>query len=255
MTDNLRVDDPRAGVRTLTLNRPERLNALDGDLVAALRSEIANAGSDIRVIVIQSEGRAFCAGADLKWLASGILADHSAHAQFQEALGSLFTEIESASQAVIAAVNGYAFAGGLELTLACDIVVVSDDAQVGDEHINKNLLPGGGGSQRLPRKIGLARGLEVLLTGRRMTGQQVVDYGLAVKCVSIAELHAEALEMATILALKDGQAIKYMKQMVRRGIELPLREGLSLELYLQSRYRADSAAMDEGVANFAKSGA
>ena len=248
------VDDSIPGVRVLTMNRPERLNALDGPqidtMLAALRGA-SDPGRDIRVIVLQGAGRAFSAGADLKWLSSGVLADDKAHLQFQDRLQELCETVESLPQPVIAAVHGFALAGGLELTLACDIVVVAENAELGDEHIRRNLLPGGGGSQRLPRKLGFARGMYHLLTGRRMSGPQAVEYGLAALAVPPAELAAAALEMARAMASTDAHALAAMKEMVRRGLELPLKEGLWLERWMQHRYRAFSTAMDHGVARFA----
>jgi enoyl-CoA hydratase/carnithine racemase len=206
------------------------------------------------VVVIHGEGRAFCAGADLKWLASGVLADHAAHSRFHDSLGGLCSDLESAPLVVIGAVHGYALAGGLELLLSCDIAVAADNAQLGDEHINRNLLPGGGGSQRLPRKIGLARGLYYLLSGRRMSGQDAFENGLVSVVTDAPQLLDAALRLATEIASTDGAALARMKEMVRRGIELPLAEGLTLELYLQARYRATSDAMDQGVASFAMGG-
>jgi enoyl-CoA hydratase len=255
VSDLLTVNDPEPGVRVLTLNRPERLNALNGDLVVALLDALRDAQRDldsIRVIVLRGEGRAFCAGADLKWLNEGTLADPAAHGTFHDNLSALCERLESQPQPVIAEIRGFALAGGLEVALACDMITTSASAQLGDEHINRNLIPGGGGSQRLPRKIGLARGLYHLLSGRRMTGQQAADYGLACVCTQDDDSLASAtMDLAREMSGTDAAALSTMKLIVRRGIELPLRDGLWLELYQQHRYRASSDAMDKGVAEFA----
>lgn len=253
----LLIDDSHPGIRILTLNRPERLNALDGptlDHILAAVRECSQAERDIRVIIIQSAGRAFCAGADLKWLSSGVLADDAAHQDFQDKLQEMCETLESADQVVIASVNGFALAGGLELTLSCDIVVAAETAELGDEHIRRNLIPGGGGSQRLPRKIGLARGLYHLLTGKRMTGIEAQRLGLVAIAVDAVELPAATLNLARELAATDARALATMKHLVRRGMELPLKDGLWLERWMQHRYRNESSAMDRGVANFAAHG-
>jgi len=253
----LLIDDSHPGIRILTLNRPERLNALDGptltNFIAAIR-DCSSAPNDIRVIVIKGAGRAFSAGADLKWLSSGVLADHAAHLHFQDELQNLCETIESAAQTVIASVHGLALAGGLELALSCDIVMAAQEAELGDEHIRRNLLPGGGGSQRLPRKIGLQRGLYHLLTGRRMTGIQAERLGLAAQAVPADELDNATLTLAQELSKTDGRALAAMKTMARRGMELPLKEGLWLERWMQYRYRNESGSMDQGVRNFAQFG-
>ncbi|HVW42773.1 MAG TPA: enoyl-CoA hydratase/isomerase family protein [Amycolatopsis sp.] len=241
--DCLLVEDHGDGVRVLTLNRPERLNALDGELVHRLIAELDRAAGrhpDVRVLVLRGAGTSFCPGADLKW--AGGLRDRGAHAAFQDSLNSLCTKLSTAPQAVIAAVHGYALAGGLETALACDIVVTAADASLGDEHINRPILPGAGGSQRLPRKIGQSRGLFYLLTGRRMTGAEAAQFGLAAFSVPRPELDAATLGLAREVAGKDGHAIDLMKQAVRRGLELPLTDALSLELFLQSRFRARAHA-------------
>jgi enoyl-CoA hydratase len=254
LSDVLLVDQTEPGLAVLTLNRPGQLNALNGELVAALLAaldQIAAQGPDVRVIVLKGAGRAFCAGADLKWLNSGVLADHAAHGQFQDDLNLVCRRLESGDQIVIGAAHGYALAGGLELLLACDMIVTARDAQLGDEHIRRNLIPGGGSSQRLPRKVGLARGLYALLSGHRLTGDEAERWGLACASVDADELDKASLELAAGIASRDAAALATMKLIVRRGMELPLTDALWLELYQQQRYRARSDAMDKGVADFA----
>jgi len=255
MTDEpLIVDDPADGVRVLTLNRPHRLNAIDGELLSRLLDELAKAAQQhpsVRCIVLRGSGTSFCPGADLKWLSGGILDDRVKHARFQDGLGALCTALTTASQAVIASVHGYALAGGLEIAMSCDVIVASHDARLADQHINRGILPGAGGSQRLPRKIGQARALYYLLTGRQMTGREAADAGLVSVCTEPEQLEAATLDLAVELASKDGFALSYMKQMVRRGSELPLTDALSLELFLQSRYRTWSTQMDHAAADFA----
>ena len=253
------VDDTLPRVRVLTLNRPERLNALDGPTLEALQraiGECAEPGRDVRVIVIRGAGRAFCSGSDLKWLAAvGALDDPAVHLRNQDRMAATFAAIESCPQLVVACVGGYAVAGGLELALACDLVVVADDAQLGDEHIRKNLLPSGGSSQRLPRRIGLPRAMYYLVTGRRMNGLEAERIGLASIAVPAAALDTAALALAQEVAAADAQAIAAMKSMARRALELPLADGLQMERWTQFRYRNDSPAMLAGVRRFVAGGA
>ena len=256
MTQALLIED-LGTVRVLTLNRPERLNALNDELLRALRDamhECADPDRDIRVVVLRGNGRAFCPGADLKWLSTGVLHDHAAHLRFQDLLQEVCECFESADQVVIASVHGFALAGGLEVTLSCDIAVVAEDAELGDEHIRRNLLPGGGGSQRLPRRLGLPRGLFYLLTGRRIRGAEAERIGLAALSVPAAQLTEATLALAREIARADRRALAAMKMMARRGMEMSLKDGLWLERWTQHRYRSESPSMNQGVADFAARG-
>ena len=253
----LLIDDSQPGIRFVTINRPERMNALDGPTLETFIQTIQECsapGKDIRVVVIRGAGSCFSAGADLKWLASGVLADHAAHLRFQDRLQEMCETLEAADQVVIGSIHGFALAGGLELAMSCDILIADEAAELGDEHIRRNLLPGGGGSQRLPRKIGLARGLFHLLTGRRLKGRDAERVGLVALAVQGAELADSTLALAQEIARTDGRALAAMKMMSRRGMEMPLRDGLWLERWAQHRYRQESGAMDSGVANFAAHG-
>lgn len=252
MTDTLLITDA-GGIRDITLNRPERMNALDGPTLIALDEAIAGAGA-ARVIVIRGTGRAFCAGNDLKWLASGVLQDRAAHMDNQDRMQACYRRIETCPQVVIASVNGFALAGGFELALACDIVIADEAAELGDEHLRRNLLPSGGSSQRLPRRIGPSRALFHLLTARRMTGREAVAMGLAALAVPGADLEAQTMALAQELAQRDPLAMSSMKEMVRRGLTMPLDEGLAMERWMQHRYRTRSASLETSVTDFAKGG-
>ncbi|AIO30197.1 3-hydroxypropionyl-coenzyme A dehydratase [Burkholderia cenocepacia] len=255
MANTLLTDDSTPGVRVVTLNRRERMNALDGATLAALNDAVRTAddpGREIRVIVIRGSGRAFCAGNDLKWLASGVLADPAAHMRHQDLMQDTFARMEASRQIVIASVNGYAVAGGFELVLASDIVVVDEQAELGDAHLQRNLLPSGGGSQRLPRKIGLARAMYYLVTGRRMTGRDAERMGLASLAVSGAELDAATMQLAREIARTDADALAAMKQMTRRALEMPLNDGLTMERWMQYRYRTESPSLVASVQDFAQ---
>lgn len=250
----LSIDNPIPHVRRLTLTRPERMNALDGSTLQALNDAVracATAGDAVKVLVIRGSGRAFCAGNDLKWLASGVLADRAAHMRHQDLMQDTYERLESAPQIALASINGIAVAGGFELALACDLMIADEEAQLGDEHIRRDLLPSGGSSQRLPRKLGLQRALYYLVTGRRMTGRQAVDLGLAAQAVPGEQLEAATLQLATEIARADALALASMKQMARRAMELPLSDGLRHERWMQHRYRTQSPSLEVGVHGFA----
>jgi enoyl-CoA hydratase len=252
------IDNPAPQVRRLTLNRPERMNALDGPTLQALNDAVrdcAAAGDALKVLVIRGSGRAFCAGNDLKWLASGVLADRAAHMRHQDLMQDTYERLEAAPQIVLASVNGFAVAGGFELALACDLTIVDEAAQLGDEHIRRNLLPSGGSSQRLPRRLGLQRALYYLVTGRRMTGREALELGLAVQAVPACELEAATLELAQEISRADALALASMKQMARRAMELPLSDGLRYERWMQHCYRTQSPSLEAGVQGFAGTGA
>lgn len=254
MSEPVLIDDNTPHVRIITLNRPERLNALDGPTVERLDAAIAECEQpvrDIRVIVIRGSGRAFCPGIDLKWIASGVLEDVAAHIRHQDRMQAAFQRLEAARQIVIASVHGYAVAGGLELALACDLIVADENAELGDEHIRRNLLPSGGSSQRLPRKLGLPRAMYYLLTGRRMRGGEAERMGLVSLAVPGPELQAATMQLAQEIAGRDPYALAAMKHLARRSLELPLQDGLQLERWMQYRYRNESPALAESVRNFA----
>jgi len=251
---SLVVDEPARYVRRITLNRLERMNAFDEASLQAFNDAVRDCISstnEIKVLVIRGSGRAFCAGNDLKWLASGVLKNNAAHMRHQNLMQDTFELLETAPQIVLASVNGFAVAGGFELALACDLIIADELAQLGDGHIRRNLLPSGGSSQRLPRKIGLQRAMYYLLTGDRMTGREAVELGLVAKAVPAGLLESATLQLAQKIATADVRALSSMKQMTHRAMELPLRDGLRYERWMQHCYRIQSPSLEEGVYEFA----
>jgi enoyl-CoA hydratase len=243
MPAGLLIDDTAPQVRVITLDRPQRLNALDGPTLASLQAAVRECDEparDKRVIIVCGAGRAFCSGSDLKWLAdSGVLDDPAAHLNNQDRMAAAFDAIETSRCIVIACVHGFAVAGGLELALACDLIVAQDDAQLGDEHIRKCLLPSGGSSQRLPRRIGLARAMYYLVSGRRMNGVEAERIGLACMAVPAHGLKAATMQLAREIAAADTHALAAMKSLARRALEMPL------------RYRHESPSLLHNVRCFA----
>ena len=235
------------------LNRPEALNSLTLDLADELQAAIAAAEADphIRALIFTGAGRAFCAGADLAALNAhgGSIAEPLAH--FLEELGNTFTRIESSRLPVIAAVNGLALAGGLELVLCCDIVVAANVAKFGDAHANYGLLPGGGGSIRLPRKIGPARATRLMMTGEFVSAAEMERAGLVSQIVPEEALIETTQALAEILATKTPLGLARMKELGAVAGDATLEDGLRRELEIMAAY-AFSHDLREGLTAFAE---
>ncbi len=217
------------GVATVTLNRPDVLNAMNDALRGELtRCFTALAGDDdVRVVVVTGAGdRAFSAGADIREFGAPQtptrFREQRRRVDFRQAM-------DRCAQPIIAAIRGYALGGGLELALACDIRIVADDAQLGLTEINLAIIPGGGGTQRLPRLVGRGKALEMILTGARIGAAEALRIGLVERVVPAGELTAHVGELARALAGKAPVALRYAKEAVVKGLELPLADGLRLE--------------------------
>jgi enoyl-CoA hydratase/carnithine racemase len=231
----------------VTLNRPQTLNALDADVVASLVEalEYAEVTPEIRAFVISGTQSTFSAGADLKFLSQAGLRV----AQFLQSVGELFRRLESSPLPVIAAVNGIAVAGGLELVLCCDLVYATQSARFGDGHANYGLLPGGGGSVRLPRRIGATRAKHLLFTGELVGAEILASAGLINKVVPDDELLREVDLLVDSLARKSPLGLRRMKQLVNDGLDQSTSTALRLEL-LAGAAHSFSDDMKEGIAAF-----
>ena len=222
--------DAESGVVVLTLNRPEARNALNDELIAALLEQVeaAAAAEDVRAMVLTGAGgRAFAAGADLDGLqARDHLTETGPVSGRRRALTRL---LETVPKPTIAAMNGHAVGGGLEIALACDIRLVVPEAKVGFPEINLGIIPGNGGTQRAVRAVGEARALELILTGDPITAQRAVEIGLVHRVVPAEGLLDEARSLAVRLAGHPPRAFAAAKEMTRRAFDLPLDAGLSLE--------------------------
>jgi enoyl-CoA hydratase len=179
------------------------------------------------VIVVTGAGeRAFSAGADIReFVAPAVpvrFREERRRLDFRQAM-------DRCPQPIIAAIRGYALGGGLELALACDIRIASEDAQLGLTEINLAIIPGGGGTQRLPRLVGRGKALEMILTGARLPAAEALRIGLVERVVPPGDVHSSAMELARTLADKAPVALRYAKEAVVKGLELPLADGLRLE--------------------------
>ncbi|MBT2266073.1 enoyl-CoA hydratase/isomerase family protein [Rhodococcus erythropolis] len=218
-------------VRTLTLNRPDRRNALDPALIEALDAAIADAEAQAGVgcLVLAGAGKSFCAGADLQYFLT--LADApSGPTEFLRRVSAVVTRLERSRLPVVAAVHGHAVAGGLELALACDVVVASDDALIGDGHIRKNLLPAAGSSVRLPRKVGDSMARWLALTGTLLPAEELRFTGWLHAVVPPAELTDTASALAAELAAAAGPAQSAFKSLLHSLTGMHEEDGLATEL-------------------------
>jgi len=216
----------------IILNRPHRLNSFNDVLIEELADALDTAEKDpsIRCVVLTGDGdRAFSAGADVTMFpkATPVKAE-----EFSRAGQKVFSKIEEMSKPVIAAINGFALGGGLELALACDFRIAAEHAELGNPEIMLGLIPGWGGTQRLARLIGLARAKELVMLGNRLKVDEALKIGLLNKVVHFEKLKAEATETAKKLCDGPPVAMKYAKHALNFGTQVPLEAGLRLEASL-----------------------
>ena len=234
-----------------TLNRPEALNAFDRPLLRALGSTVAAAHSDrsIRCAIVTGAGtKAFSAGADLKER-RGLTLDETR--EYIHLIRTTFDAMAHLPFPTIAAVNGVAFGGGLELALACDLRILSQTAQVGLTEVSVGIMPGAGGTQRLPRVVGGARARELIFTARRLAAAEALEFGLANRVVPADRIQAAAREVAGQIAAQAPIAVRQAKHAIDAGLDAGLAAGLEIEaaayaLLLPTRDRL------EGLAAFAE---
>jgi enoyl-CoA hydratase len=243
--------DKREGVASLKLNRPEALNSITPDLLDELESAIEDVERDqsIRVLVISGEGRAFCTGADLKT----VLALFDAwpdYVQFVHRIGEVFGKLERCPVPTIAKVHGYALAGGLELLLCCDLTIAADDARIGDQHANVGLIAGGGGIPRLIRRIGVQKGLEILYSGRWLSGEEAEDVGIVLRSVPAGELDETIEGITDNLRTKSRIGLSYTKRAAQAGLDVPLATALNEERAALFEYFSSSDHPRRGIAAF-----
>lgn len=221
------------GVATLTLNRPEAMNAITqrmkDELGAALDAVAAE--DDARVLVVTGSGeKAFCAGADIKERAGS----DPTPAEFffrQQATHRLFTRLEQFSKPVIAALNGVAFGGGAEIALCADLRVAVEHARFGLTELSLGVIPAGGGTQRLARLVGPAKAKELLFTATRLSAAEALALGLVNRVVPAGRLEDEVRTLARTLARMPPLALRFAKQAVDKGLQADLQTALDFELY------------------------
>ncbi len=245
----LLIFEKEAPLAWITINRPKAMNALSNDLVDELDKvfDLIETDNEIRALIITGAGgKAFMAGADINELKERNLFNGRDHTKRRQ---GVYNRIMEMKIPVIAAVNGFALGAGLELAIACTLRVASEDARFGAPEVNLGIIPGDGGTQRLPRLIGLGRAMEMVLTGDFIDAQQAYSFGLANKVVPKEELMEAAKKLAEKIAKKAPLAIQCAKEAVNKSLEVGLYEGLAHESYLHA-LTCGSEDKKEGVAAF-----
>ena len=238
-------------VAWLTLDRPQAGNALSKGLVSGLRAALVKlrTAAGVRVVIVTGAGdKAFCAGADLKERRAMTLDETRA---FLVELNAVVDELAAFSRPVIAALNGAALGGGLELALACDIRLAAEGVMVGLPEVRLGIIPGAGGTQRLARACGISAAKELILTGRRIDAGRARELGLVSAVVSAGELRAEAARWAADIAEAGPLAVAQAKRAIDEGFGRPVADGLAIERACYETVLG-SADRDEGLSAFAE---
>ncbi len=214
------------GLATISVNRPEALNAINKETIMEILSHLDNAKRDesVRVIAITGAGdRSFSAGADMQvWKDIDPLGAR----EFSRLGQRMCEEIEALEKPVIAAINGYALGGGLELAMACDIRIASEKARLGQTEIKWGILPGWGGTQRLPRFVGKGVAKEMIFTGKMISAKDAEQLGLVNKVVPPDQLESALKELANELVNKPPVGVKMVKELINSSLEIPLAVGV-----------------------------
>lgn len=213
-------------VALIELNRPKELNALNLQLMGELRDALKalNDDDNVRVIILTGNDKAFAAGADIKQMADKTAIDMLKIDQF-----STWDQIRKTKKPLIAAVSGFALGGGCELAMTCDMIIASETAKFGQPEIKIGVMPGAGGTQRLTKAIGKAKAMELVLSGRFISGEEAMSYGLVNKVAPVEMYMYEALTLAKEIAQKSPIAAQLAKEAVNRSFETHLDEGLTFE--------------------------
>ncbi|MBC8132036.1 MAG: enoyl-CoA hydratase/isomerase family protein [Deltaproteobacteria bacterium] len=242
--------DRRGPAVWLTLSRPEAANALSKGLVDDLSAAVGVVSTDtsVRVVVITGAGKTFCAGADLKERLAMTVDETRA---FLDELGGLLSSLSALPCPVIAALNGSAFGGGLELALACDLRVAAEGITMGLVEVRLGIIPGAGGTQRLARIVGVSRAKELILTGRRFDARAAYDLGVVSAVVPAVDLEGRVSALVDEIAAGAPLAVAQAKAAIDGGIALTLGGGLALERRCYETVLG-SADRDEGLRAFAE---
>ncbi|MBF9052112.1 enoyl-CoA hydratase/isomerase family protein [Roseobacter sp. HKCCD9010] len=221
--------DRRGPIEVLRVDREEALGALNFETMEALGTYVQGLygrRDEVRVLMLTGTGRGFVAGADIAGYHG---AGQTVFDGFQRRSRQTFDAIAGLPQATICAVNGYALGGGFELAMCCDFIFVNEKTKLGLPEIKLGLLPGGGGTQRLPRLVGAMRAKELLMTGRMITAAEAVEYGAALEACAPEALMPRALEFAESLATMAPVALSEAKRVVDDGLDTALSAGLTME--------------------------
>ena len=236
-------------VGVVTLNRPDALNAVSSQMADEIGGAVLQAAADpqVWVVVLRAEGeKAFCVGADLKerrglddrgWMRNRVL------------MRSMFEAVRSVPQPTIASVFGFALGGGFELALSCDLIVAAEDAELGLPETRVGIIPGGGGTQLLARRIGTSRAKDLIFTGRRIDAHAALAMGLVARVVPRDDLDAAATELAEEICRSSPVGLREAKLAIDRGLDVPMEHGIEVE---DAAWRRAVASEDraEGITAF-----
>jgi enoyl-CoA hydratase/carnithine racemase len=238
-----------AAVGWIRLDRPGALNSLNPEMVAQFTERLLawRADAEVRVVAVTGRGRAFCAGADLK----NVDSREPGSKDLLEAIVELFDLLRSFPKPVIAAVNGLAFAGGLEIVLTCDLVIAAEGARFADAHSNFGVFPGGGGAAILPRKVPANVARYLLFTGESITAAEAKAYGLVNEVVPDTELETRVQALGDQLAKKSPRVLAAMKRVANETADKSAADALRHEL-LECRNHQRSYDLQEGLKAFAE---
>lgn len=229
MEQSVILEERRDRVAIVTLNRPEVMNALNFEMLLSLkeRMEALHFDPEVRVVIVTGAGtKAFCAGADLK---ERMAYSERKVKEFIHTIRNLFSFIESLNKPVIAAINGLALGGGTELALACDIRLASTGVSMGLTETRLAIIPGAGGTQRLPRLVGRGKAKELIFTGRRVDADEALAMGLVNKVCEPETLIAECMQMAEMICENGPIAVQQAKYAINHGVDAGLDTGLAIE--------------------------
>ena len=220
MSDSLILQQKSDGILTITIQRPQALNALNAAVIAALSEaiDVAQTDADVKTVILTGSGdKAFVAGADIKEFAD--FSGKQGEALAQQGQDLLFNRIERSAKPVIAAINGFALGGGLELALACHIRIASDNARMGLPEVSLGVIPGYGGTQRVPQIVGKGKALEMILSAKMIGAEEAASCGLVNAVVSPDALHEAAKKMARSIMKNSPKAVSTAIQAVLSGYE------------------------------------
>ncbi len=239
------------GIARITLNRPEVMNAMNKAMISEIGSALDDAEQDeeVRVVILTGMGKAFCVGADLKAAAEEMGTLSKQEAWFRWANKHTIERLGSLSKPVIAKVNGFAFAGGYELMIACDLAVAAEDALIGDQHINFGLVGPGGSTQKTTWLVGARRAKEIILTGKRFTGKEAESIGLVNQAVPRETLEHIVSQLAAHLCEKSPVALRIAKSLINRATQVDLSLSQELEV-MSSIVNCASEDYSEGIRAF-----
>ncbi len=220
------VDQPADGVGRVQLNRPQALNALNSALLIEAMAAMSafDSDDDIGAMILTGGDKAFAAGADIKEMAGKNQIDMLLRPSLLDHFA-----LDSLRKPIIAAVSGYALGGGCEVAMSCDMIVASETAVFGQPEINLGIIPGAGGTQRLTRAVGKALAMEIMLTDRRLSAQEALQYGLVNRVAPLADYMAVAIDIARQVARRSQIASRLTKEAINKTYETSLAEGLDFE--------------------------